>query len=111
MPDGWPFSGDRPAHSIWHFSNVNALITDLGKVTASEGVQKPEVTKVQIVSGADNVLAIVKNSLTPVSRSDRGICFDRRARGFYAFRAKPTPHSVSSFDWTLTGGDDQPGYG
>ncbi|MFZ0506411.1 MAG: AI-2E family transporter, partial [Chthoniobacterales bacterium] len=48
-------------------SNVNALITDLGKVTASKGVQQPEVTKVQIVSGADNVLAIVKNSLTPVA--------------------------------------------
>src|SRR5580700_9836990 len=48
-------------------SNVNALITDLGKVTASRGVQQPEVTKVQIVSGADNVFAILKNSLTPVA--------------------------------------------
>ena len=48
-------------------SNVDALITDLGKVTASRGVQQPEATKVQIVSGADNVLAIVKNSLTPVA--------------------------------------------
>src|SRR6202790_5657809 len=48
-------------------SNFDALITDLGKVTASGGVQQPEVTKVQIVSGADNVLAIVKNSLTPVA--------------------------------------------
>src|SRR3984893_1739022 len=48
-------------------SNVNALITDLGKVTASKGVQQPEVTKVQIVSGADNVLAIVKDSFTPVA--------------------------------------------
>jgi predicted PurR-regulated permease PerM len=48
-------------------SNVNALITDLGKVTASRGVQQPEATKVQIISGADNVLAIVKNSLTPVA--------------------------------------------
>src|ERR1700724_951090 len=48
-------------------SNVDALITDLGKVTASGGVQQPEATKVQIVSGADNVLAIVKNSLTPVA--------------------------------------------
>src|SRR4029077_7803014 len=48
-------------------SNVNALLTDLGKVTASKGVQQPEVTKVQIVSGADNVLAIVKDSLTPVA--------------------------------------------
>ncbi len=40
-------------------SNVDALITDLGKVTASGGVQQPEATKVQIVSGADSVLAIV----------------------------------------------------
>jgi predicted PurR-regulated permease PerM len=48
-------------------SNVDALITDLGKVTASGGVQQPEATKVQIVSGADNVLAIVKNSLAPVA--------------------------------------------
>src|SRR5260370_1078736 len=48
-------------------SNVNALITDLGKVTASKGVQPPDATKVQIVSGANNVLAIVKNSLTPVA--------------------------------------------
>jgi predicted PurR-regulated permease PerM len=48
-------------------SNVNGLITDLGKVTASSGVQQPEVTKVQIISGADNVFAILKNSLTPVA--------------------------------------------
>jgi predicted PurR-regulated permease PerM len=48
-------------------SNIDALITDLGKVTASVGVQQPEATKVQIVSGADSVLAIVKNSLTPVA--------------------------------------------
>ena len=48
-------------------SNVNGLITDLGKVTASKGVQQPEVTKVQIISGADNVFAILKNSLTPVA--------------------------------------------
>ena len=48
------------------FTNVGSMITDLGKVTASGGVQKPEPTKVQIVSGADSVFAIVKNSLTPV---------------------------------------------
>ena len=48
-------------------NNVDALITDLGKITASGGVQQPEATKVQIVSGADSVLAIVKNSLTPVA--------------------------------------------
>jgi predicted PurR-regulated permease PerM len=48
-------------------SNVNALISDLGKVTASSGAQPPEATKVQIISGADNVFAILKNSLTPVA--------------------------------------------
>jgi predicted PurR-regulated permease PerM len=49
------------------FRNIGAVISDLGKVTASAGgAQQPEVTKVQIVSGADSVVAIVKNSLTPV---------------------------------------------
>ena len=49
------------------FSNVGTVINDLGKVTASaRGAQQPEATKVQIVSGADSVVAIVKNSLTPV---------------------------------------------
>jgi predicted PurR-regulated permease PerM len=48
-------------------SNIDALITDLGKVTASGGFQQAEATKVQIVSGTDSVLAIVKNSLTPVA--------------------------------------------
>jgi len=49
------------------FSNVGAVIADLGKVTESARVaQQPEATKVQIVSGADSVVAIVKNSLTPV---------------------------------------------
>ena len=48
-------------------TNFDALITDLGKVTASGSIQQPETTKVQIVCGADNVLAIVKNSLTPVA--------------------------------------------
>src|SRR6202011_4727245 len=47
------------------FSNVDALIADLGKVSASGAVQLPEATKVQIVSGADNVLAILKNALLP----------------------------------------------
>jgi predicted PurR-regulated permease PerM len=49
------------------FSNANALIADLGKVTAPSGVQPAETTKVQIVNGADNVFAILKNSLTPVA--------------------------------------------
>jgi len=49
------------------FSNIGALVDDLSKVTASaESDQKPEVTKVQIVSGADSIIAMVKNSLTPV---------------------------------------------
>ena len=49
------------------FSNVDAMIADLGKVSASAGVnEKQEAMKVQIVSGADSVVAIVKNSLTPV---------------------------------------------
>jgi predicted PurR-regulated permease PerM len=49
------------------FSNVGALIGDLGKVSASGGVQQHEATKVQIVSGADNLFAILKNSLTPLA--------------------------------------------
>jgi predicted PurR-regulated permease PerM len=49
------------------FSNVGAVIADLGKVSASAGVaQKTEATKVQIVSGADSIVTMVKNSLTPV---------------------------------------------
>jgi predicted PurR-regulated permease PerM len=49
------------------FSNIGALVDDLSKVTGSaESDQKPEVTKVQIVSGADSIIAMVKNSLTPV---------------------------------------------
>ena len=48
-------------------SNIAALTADLSKVTASGGVQQPQATKVQIVSGADNIVAIVKNSLTPLA--------------------------------------------
>src|SRR6202162_612960 len=49
------------------FTNVGSMIADLGKVSASvEGVQKTEPTKVQIVSGTDSILTVVKNSLTPV---------------------------------------------
>jgi hypothetical protein len=44
-----------------------ALAADLSKVTASGGVQQPQATKVQTVSGADNIVAIVKNSLTPLA--------------------------------------------
>ena len=51
------------------FRNIDALIADLGKVTASAGgTEKQEASKVQIVSnGADSMVAIVKNSLTPVA--------------------------------------------
>jgi predicted PurR-regulated permease PerM len=49
------------------FSNIGAAIADLSKVTESaEGSQKSEATKVQIVSGADSIVAMVKNSLTPL---------------------------------------------
>ena len=49
------------------FTNVGSMIADLGKVSASvEVVQKAEPTKVQIVSGTDSILTVVKNSLTPV---------------------------------------------
>jgi predicted PurR-regulated permease PerM len=49
------------------FSNIGAAIADLSKITASsEGNQKSETTKVQIVSGADSIVAMVKNSLTPI---------------------------------------------
>ncbi len=67
MPDGAAIQQGPPGPLNLALSNVDALITDLGKVTASGGVQQPEATKVQIVSGADSVLAIVKNSLTPVA--------------------------------------------
>ena len=51
------------------FHNLDALITDLGKVTASAGsAEKPEVSKVQIVSsGTDSIVAILKTSLMPVA--------------------------------------------
>jgi predicted PurR-regulated permease PerM len=51
------------------FHNLDALITDLGKVTASPGgAEKPEVSKVQIVSsGTDSIVAILKTSLMPVA--------------------------------------------
>ena len=49
------------------FTNVGSMIADLGTASASvEGVQKTEPTKVQIVSGTDSVLTVLKNSLAPV---------------------------------------------
>jgi predicted PurR-regulated permease PerM len=45
------------------FTNVGSMIADLGKVSASvEGAQKTEPTKVQIVSGADSILTVVKTA-------------------------------------------------
>jgi predicted PurR-regulated permease PerM len=47
--------------------NIGELAGDLGKVTApSTGAEQPEPTRVQIVSGADTIVAIAKNSMTPV---------------------------------------------
>jgi predicted PurR-regulated permease PerM len=49
------------------FRNIGELAGDLGKVTApSTGAEQPEPTRVQIVSGADTIVAIAKNSMTPV---------------------------------------------
>jgi predicted PurR-regulated permease PerM len=49
------------------FRNIGELTGDLGKVTApSTGSEQPEPTRVQIVSGADTIVAIAKNSMTPV---------------------------------------------
>ena len=51
------------------FQNLDALITDLGKVSASAGgAEKPAISKVQIVSsGTEDIVAILKNSLMPVA--------------------------------------------
>jgi predicted PurR-regulated permease PerM len=49
------------------FRNIGELTGDLGKVTApSAGAEQPEPTRVQIVSGADTIVAIAKNSMTPI---------------------------------------------
>jgi predicted PurR-regulated permease PerM len=49
------------------FRNVGELVKDLGRVTTnSGGAEQPEPTKVQIVSGVDSVVTVVKNSMTPV---------------------------------------------
>ena len=49
------------------FRNVGELVKDLGRVkTSSGGAEQPEPTKVQIVSGVDSVVTVVKNSMTPV---------------------------------------------
>ena len=49
------------------FRNIGTLADDLGKGTApAETAQQLEPTKVQIVSGADSSLTLVKNSVTPL---------------------------------------------
>ncbi len=49
------------------FRNIGELTKDLGKVAASSGgAEQPEPTKVQIVSGVDSLVELVKNSMTPV---------------------------------------------
>jgi predicted PurR-regulated permease PerM len=49
------------------FRNVNALISDLNKVSAPGGAgAQSEPARVRIVSEADNALALVRNSMTPV---------------------------------------------
>src|SRR6202011_850216 len=50
------------------FRNIGALADDLSKVTAPAGTpqQQLEPMKVQIVSGADSALAVVRNSVAPI---------------------------------------------
>ena len=50
------------------FRNIGALTDDLSKVTAPAGSaqQQLEPMRVQIVSGADSALTLVKNSVTPI---------------------------------------------
>src|SRR6516165_9671659 len=49
------------------FRNIGELAKDLAKPTASVGgAERPEPTKVEIVSGADSLVTLVKNSVTPV---------------------------------------------
>jgi predicted PurR-regulated permease PerM len=56
-----------PASASLAFRNIGELTGDLDKVTApSTGAEQPEPTRVQIVSGADTIVAIAKNSMTPV---------------------------------------------
>jgi predicted PurR-regulated permease PerM len=50
------------------FSNIGSLTADLGKITAPVAgtAQESEPTKVQVVSGADSALTLVKNSVAPI---------------------------------------------
>jgi predicted PurR-regulated permease PerM len=50
------------------FRNAGELVNDLAKISASAGAsQQPEPTKVQIVSGPDRYLSLVKEGLTPIA--------------------------------------------
>jgi predicted PurR-regulated permease PerM len=50
------------------FSNIGSLAADLGKITAPAAgtAHEAEPTKVQVVSGADSALTLVKNSVAPI---------------------------------------------
>lgn len=50
------------------FSNIGSLTADLGKITAPAAgtAHESEPTKVQVVSGADSALTLVKNSVAPI---------------------------------------------
>jgi predicted PurR-regulated permease PerM len=49
------------------FRNIGQLIDDLGKAAAtSEGSGQPEPAKVQIISGADSAVEMIRKSMTPV---------------------------------------------
>jgi predicted PurR-regulated permease PerM len=47
--------------------NIGSIVDDLSKVSAPAGAsQSLAATKVQIVSGADSTLALIRNSVTPI---------------------------------------------
>jgi predicted PurR-regulated permease PerM len=49
------------------FRNIGQLIDDLGKAAATNGsTGQPEATKVQIISGADSAVEMVRKSMAPV---------------------------------------------
>jgi predicted PurR-regulated permease PerM len=50
------------------FSNIGSLTADLAKITAPAAgtAHESEPTKVQVVSGADSALTLVKNSVAPI---------------------------------------------
>jgi predicted PurR-regulated permease PerM len=49
------------------FRNIGELVNDLGKgTTTTSGAQQPAPTKVEIVSGTAGVVAVVRDSMTPL---------------------------------------------